>query len=237
MFNFNFDKKTMYIIIGIMLLFLVMQYATNPGQLLGLLLSAPGVLIAITFHEFAHGYAAYKLGDDTAKNQGRLSLNPFAHLDPIGTLMLLVAGFGWGKPVEVDPRNYTRKISMEKGEAIVALAGPLMNFILAIYKFAGTAFIATNVGTVIMLLLSSTISINVGLGVFNLIPLPPLDGSKIIMPFLPYKTKEFFVNNEQIFYIIFVLIWITGAAGTIITPAINLVSKGIFALGKLIFGL
>ena len=246
MFNFNFDKKTMYIIIGIMLLFLVMQYATNPGQLLGLLLSAPGVLIAITFHEFAHGYAAYKLGDDTAKNQGRLSLNPFAHLDPIGTLMLLVAGFGWGKTVEVDPRNYTRKISMEKGEAIVALAGPLMNFILAIiftliycaiYKFAGTAFIATNVGTVIMLLLSSTISINVGLGVFNLIPLPPLDGSKIIMPFLPYKTKEFFVNNEQIFYIIFVLIWITGAAGTIITPAINLVSKGIFALGKLIFGL
>ena len=160
--------------------------------------------------------------------------------------MLLVAGFGWGKPVEVDPRNYTRKISMEKGEAIVALAGPLMNFILAIiftliycaiYKFACTAFIATNVGTVIMLLLSSTISINVGLGVFNLIPLPPLDGSKIIMPFLPYKTKEFFVNNEQIFYIIFVLIWITGAAGTIITPAINLVSKGIFALGKLIFGL
>ena len=96
MFNFSFDKKTMYIIVGIMLLFLVVQYATNPGQLLSLLLSAPGVLIAITFHEFAHGYAAYKLGDDTAKNQGRLSLNPLAHLDPIGTLMLLVAGFGWG---------------------------------------------------------------------------------------------------------------------------------------------
>ena len=88
-----------------------------------------------------------------------------------------------------------------------------------------------------MLLISSTISINIGLGVFNLIPLPPLDGSKIIMPFLPYKTKEFFVNNEQIFYIIFILIWITGVAGTIITPAINLVSKGIFALGKLIFRL
>ena len=132
MFSFNFDKRTMYIIIGIMLLFILIQYATNPGQLLGLLISAPGVLIAITFHEFAHGYAAYKLGDDTAKRQGRLSLNPFAHLDPVGTLMLLVAGFGWGKPVEVDPRNYTRKISMEKGEAIVSLAGPLMNFILAI---------------------------------------------------------------------------------------------------------
>ena len=237
---------TSYIIIGIMLLFLVMQYATNPGQLLGLLLSAPGVLIAITFHEFAHGYAAYKLGDDTAKRQGRLSLNPFAHLDPIGTLMLLVAGFGWGKPVEVDPRNYTRKISMEKGEAIVSLAGPLMNFILAIiftliycaiYKFTSATFMASTVGTVIMLLISTTISINIGLGVFNLIPLPPLDGSKIIMPFLPYKAKEFFVNNEQIFYIVFVLIWITGIAGTIITPAINWVSKGVLALGKLIFGL
>lgn len=244
MFGFNFDKKTMYMIAGILLLFVVIQYVANPGQLLGLLLSAPGVLIAITFHEFAHGYAAYKLGDDTAKNQGRLSLNPLAHLDPIGTLMLLVAGFGWGKPVEVNPRNYTRKISMEKGEAIVSLAGPLMNFVLAIiftliycaiYKFASTSFLVSTIGRIITLLISTTISINIGLGVFNLIPLPPLDGSKIIMPFLPYKAKEFFVNNEQIFYIVFVLLWITGLAGTIITPAINWVSKGILALGKMIF--
>lgn len=246
MFNFSFDKRTMYIIIAIMVGIMLLQYATNPGQLIGLLLSAPGVLIAITFHEFAHGYAAYKLGDNTAKNEGRLSLNPLDHLDPIGTLMLLVAGFGWGKPVHVNPRNYTRKMSMEKGEAIVSLAGPLMNFILAIiftliyfaiYKFAGISFMASTVGGIIMLLISSTISINIGLGVFNLIPLPPLDGSKIIMPFLPYKAKEFFINNEQIFYIIFVLIWVTGIAGTIITPAINWVSKGILGLGKLIFGL
>ena len=88
-----------------------------------------------------------------------------------------------------------------------------------------------------MLLISATISINIGLGVFNLIPLPPLDGSKIIMPLLPYKAKEWFANNEQIFYIIFVLIWITGIAGTIITPAINWVSKGILSLAGLIFGL
>lgn len=246
MFGFNFDRRTMYIVAGILLLFVVIQYVANPGQLVGLLLSAPGVLIAITFHEFAHGYAAYKLGDNTAKNQGRLSLNPFAHLDPIGTLMLLVAGFGWGKPVEVNPRNYTRKMSMEKGEAIVSLAGPLMNFILAIiftliycaiYKFASASFMLSTVGGIIMLLISYTISINIGLGVFNLIPLPPLDGSKIIMPFLPYKAKEFFINNEQIFYIIFILLWITGLAGTIITPVISWVSKGILSLGTLIFGL
>ena len=93
----------------------------------------------------------------------------------------------------------------------------------------------STIGNVVMLLLSITISINIGLGVFNLIPLPPLDGSKIIMPFLPYKAKQFFINNEQIFYIVFVLLWITGLAGTIITPAINGISTGIFALGKLIF--
>ena len=246
MFNFSFDKRTLYIIIAIMLAFVVIQYAANPGQLIGLLLSAPGVLIAITFHEFAHGYATYLLGDDTAKREGRLSLNPFAHLDPIGTLMLLVAGFGWGKPVHVNPRNYTRKMSMEKGEAIVSLAGPLMNFILAIiftliycaiFKFASLSFMTSNVGTIVLLLISSTISVNIGLGVFNLIPLPPLDGSKIIMPFLPYNAKQWFINNEQIFYIIFVLIWITGIAGTVITPAINGISSGIFSLGKLIFGL
>lgn len=246
MFGFNFDRKTMYVIAAILLLFFVIQFAANPNQLVGLLISAPGVLIAITFHEFAHGYAAYKLGDDTAKSQGRLSLNPLAHLDPIGTLMLLVAGFGWGKPVEVDPRNYTRKISMEKGEAIVSAAGPLMNFLLAllftliycaIYKFTSMSFMTSTVGGIIMLLISSTISINIGLGVFNLIPLPPLDGSKIIMPFLPYKAKQFFMNNEQIFYIVFILLWITGLAGTIITPAISGISKGILCLGKVIFGL
>lgn len=246
MFNFSFDKRTMYIIIAIMAGFMILQYATSPDRLFALLLSAPGVLIAITFHEFAHGYAAYKLGDDTAKNEGRLSLNPLDHLDPIGTLMLLVAGFGWGKPVHVNPRNYTRKMSMEKGEAIVSLAGPLMNFILAIiftliycaiYKFAGYSFMLSTTGSIIITLISSTVSINIGLGVFNLIPLPPLDGSKIIMPFLPYKAKQWFVNNEQIFYIVFVLIWITGIAGSIISPAMNWISTGILNLGRLIFGI
>ena len=96
MFNFSFDKRMIYIIIAIMVLSTIARYATNTGALFALLVSVPGVLLAITFHEFAHGLAAYKLGDNTAKNEGRLSLNPKDHLDPIGTLMLLVAGFGWG---------------------------------------------------------------------------------------------------------------------------------------------
>ena len=114
MFNFSFDRRVLYIVIAILVVISLTNLMTNPGALYSLLLGIPGVLVAITFHEFAHGIVAYKLGDNTAKNEGRLSLNPFAHLDPIGTLMLVFAGFGWGKPVHVNPSNYTRKISMEK---------------------------------------------------------------------------------------------------------------------------
>ena len=244
MYNFSLDKRVIYIVIAIMVVITLTNLITNPGALFSLLASIPGVLIAITFHEYAHGLAAYKLGDNTAKDEGRLSLNPLAHLDPIGTLMLVFAGFGWGKPVHVDSRNYTRKISKKKGEAIVSAAGPLMNIILAfiftliycaIYKFAGAGFLHSTIGSVLMLMIFYTISINVGLGVFNLIPLPPLDGSKIIMPFLPYKAKEWFINNEQIFYLVFVVLWITGLAGIIISPAISWITNGFLSIGKIIF--
>lgn len=245
MFNFSFDKRIIYIIMVIMVLSMIVQYTTNPGMLFSLVISIPAVLIAITFHEFAHAFVADKLGDDTARREGRLSLNPFAHLDPIGTLLLVFAGFGWGKPVHVNPRNYTRKMSMEKGEALVSIAGPAMNIILAIifaiiyclvYKFGSADFLRSNTGFIIRTLISSIVSINIGLGVFNLIPLPPLDGSKIIMPFLPYNAKSWFINNEQIFYIIFVVIWITGLAGIIISPAISAISNGILHLTGFITG-
>ena len=246
MFGFQFDRRMINIIIGILLLAAIIQFATNPGMLFSIVLSIPGVLVAITFHEFAHAFAADKLGDDTARREGRLNLNPLSHLDPIGTLMLVFAGFGWGKPVHVNPTNYTRRISMEKGEAIVSVAGPIMNILLAIVFTIITFVLAnvTNTGillsdygisiasanttlSVIFRILISTITINVGLGVFNLIPLPPLDGSKIIMPFLPYKAKQWFINNEQIFYIVFIVLWISGLAGRIISPAISFISMGI----------
>lgn len=246
MFNFSFDKRTIYIILGIMLLALVIQYTANPGMLYSLLISAPGVLIAITFHEFAHAFVADRLGDDTARREGRLSLNPLDHLDPIGTVLLLFAGFGWGKPVHVNPSNYTRKMSMEKGEALVSIAGPVMNFILAIIfaivyygviKLASLSFLNSEMGGIVLDLIGATVSINIGLGLFNLIPLPPLDGSKVIMPFLPYKAKSFFINNEQIFYIVFVLLWITNLTSYIITPGINLVTGWISNLVAAIWGL
>lgn len=237
-----FDKRTLYVIMAIMLLWGISRYLTDVNTLLSLLYTIPGVLIAITFHEFAHAKVADMLGDDTPRREGRISLNPLAHIDPIGFIMLLFAGFGWGKPVNVNPRNYNRDITIEKADAIVSIAGPAINIILAIiftaiyfiiYKIAGT--ITNNVLEIIMQMIISTIILNIGLGIFNLIPLPPLDGSKVIKPFLPYNAKRWFEDNERIFYIIFVVLWITGIAGTIISPIINVVFRGIFNLAQIIF--
>lgn len=239
-----FDKRTLYIIMAIMVLWGLSSYLTDMNALLGLLYTIPGVLIAITFHEFAHAKVADMLGDDTPRREGRISLNPLAHIDPIGFIMLLFAGFGWGKPVNVNPRNYNRDISMEKADAIVSIAGPAMNMILAvvftaiyfiIYKIAGKIVLTNTVLSIIMVMIKYTITINIGLGIFNLIPLPPLDGSKVIKPFLTYNAKQWFEDNERIFYIIFVVLWITGIAGTIISPIINVVYNGIFNLAHIIF--
>lgn len=243
---FSFDKRYLYIFVAFMVVYNLGGYIQSPSKLLSLLLALPAVIVAMTFHEFAHAFVADKLGDETPRNQGRVTLNPLKHIEPIGFIMLLFAGFGWGRPVQINPVRFKRDISMSKGEAMVSFAGPLMNFILAIifsfvlgfvFKFNLLENVSSTYSNIIIILLYQMIFMNIGLGVFNLIPLPPLDGSKIIMPFLPYKAKEFFINNEQIFYIIFVLIWITGIAGTIITPAINFVSKWILTLGSFIFGL
>lgn len=244
MFGFNFDRKTLYIIIGILVLLSLASYGID--GIFDLILSVPAVLVAITVHEFGHAIAAYKLGDDTAYRQGRISLNPLDHIDPLGLAMLLFAHIGWGKPVQVDPRNYNRNISVEKADAIVSFAGPLMNFITAIIfaliycaiiKFAGVAFIFSNIGSIIISIVVYVITMNIGLGVFNLIPLPPLDGSKIFLPILPYNAKSWFIEHEQIFYFVFLIIWITGIAGQLISPIIGKMTQWILGLATTIFGL
>lgn len=240
-----FDRRALYIVVAIFVVFSLVSLLSNEGALLTLLLSIPGVLIAITFHEYAHAFAADRLGDDTPRRQGRLSLNPFFHLDPIGSLMLIFAGFGWGKPVEINPRNFNRTMSMEKAQALVSFAGPLMNFILtivftiiycAMYKFA-YGFIHTQIGNIIYIMVQLAAQINLGLGIFNLIPLPPLDGSKILGIFLPYNAKVWFENNMNMFYLVFLLLWITGLAGAIISPIISLVDSGITSLVAMMFGI
>ncbi len=245
MFDFENNKRNLYVIIGIFVLLAIGKYWNNTGELLNLLLTLPAVLIAITFHEFAHAFAADKLGDDTPRRQGRLTLNPFAHLDPVGSLLLIFAGFGWGKPVEINPRNFNRDKSMTASEAIVAIAGPAVNLILAILftfiYFAivkiAPAFCLTQVGLVILTLIQMTIIINIGLGVFNLIPLPPLDGSKVLKLFLPVNVRDWFERNSRIFYIIFVVLWLTDIASIIISPVINAVYKGIVTSIAYLFGM
>lgn len=163
-------------------------------KILMLMISVLALLPALSLHEFAHGYAAYKCGDYTAKSMGRLSLNPLAHLDPFGTLMMLVVGFGWAKPVPINTRNFKKP---RRDIAIVSLAGPAMNIILA---FIGTLLasltssVAVSTGTastvtasIIYTLFWYFAMMNLGLGLFNLIPLPPLDGSNVLMCLLPQK--------------------------------------------------
>ena len=242
---FNVDKRIIYIIIAVLVVSTVIQYAQNPMELVALLLTIPGVIIAITFHEFAHAFAADKLGDDTPRRQNRLNLNPLSHIDPIGLFMLMFVHFGWGKPVEINPTNFNRKRSMSAQEAIVALAGPVTNIVIAIILtiilFAistfASAFVLSQAGILVILALQMAISVNIGLGIFNLVPLPPLDGSKILLHFLPYNAKEWFINNKQIFYIIFIVMWFTNLISYIIAPIINLASAGIYSLVSVIFGI
>ena len=234
MFGFGIDRETIVIIL---LVFLVLQaISAGTAGILNTLFIIPGVLIAITFHEFAHAYTAYKLGDETPKVQGRLNLNPLSHIDLFGFIFLILAGFGWGRPVEINPRNFDGKYSISKAEAIVAVAGPITNFILAfllliifyVLQLTG-AFnnLTSNMYAVVNNVMMYAITINIGLGVFNLIPLPPLDGSKVLTHFLPYNAKQWFYNNQNIFYIIFLLIWITGLSSFILQPIFGLVLQGL----------
>ena len=239
------DRRLIFLIIALMLFSSLMTLLSRENGLLSFVITIPGILIAITFHEFAHAFAADRLGDDTPRRQGRLSLNPFTHLDLFGTIMLVFAGFGWGKPVEINPRNFNRTMSLSKAEAIVAAAGPLMNFVIAIVfeiiacavvRFA-PAFYITETGQIIYAILISVVTINLGLGIFNLIPLPPLDGSKILCGFLPYNARNWMETHSQIFEIVFIALWIVGILGAIISPIILMAYNGLTSLCTSIFGL
>ena len=163
------------------------------------LIRALVALVAIPFHECGHALAAWLLGDDTAKRQGRLSLNPFAHFDLLGTLCMAFAGVGWAKPVSTDPRNFKNP---KQGMALTALAGPASNFLLAlVLLFAGrlvydyALYSAANQRLLTFLLTTAILSL--GLGLFNLIPIPPLDGSKVLFSLLPDRAYNTMLRYER----------------------------------------
>lgn len=176
-----------------------------------LVYTAPAILIAISMHEFAHGYMSYRLGDMTPKLDGRLTLNPFKHLDVWGTMCLLVCGVGWAKPIRVNVRNYKNP---RRDMILVAAAGPLMNFLLGfLFMLFYGIFEKMGVNGVIQHYLSYlclySSFINIGLGVFNLIPIPPLDGSNILGELVP-SVERFYHKIRQYSVIILALLLLSG---------------------------
>lgn len=234
----RFDKSNLVILFVI---FAVISFFRGETSIESVALSLPGLIIALTLHEYAHARKAVKLGDPTPEMQGRVSFSPLAHLDPIGTICLLFGGFGWGKPVVINPTNFKNP---EKDGAKVAAAGPLMNLLLAIV-FAiiygvhilfgiksnhaelinGDLYVdTTGAWFVLSQIIVNAMILNVGLAVFNLLPFPPLDGSKIYRAFLKGKAKEFLYTLENYSWIFIMILFITGIASYVIGPIVDLFS-------------
>lgn len=207
-----------------------MQYLTNLwnaldfGSLESILLRLAAVFLCLTIHETCHGLAAYALGDPTAKRAHRLSLNPLRHIDWIGFVMMIVAGFGWAKPVPVNP-NYFKK--PKQGMAITALAGPVSNFVLALLLLLAARLVylrALATGTLPETLFSflvNTASLSVGLGLFNLVPVPPLDGSKVVAVLLPDRAYNWLMRYEQFGMVLLVIIISVGIGSNALDAAIR----------------
>jgi Zn-dependent protease len=192
----------------------------------------PTALLSLTFHEFSHGWVAYKLGDPTAKEAGRLSLNPLVHLDPLGTIAMLLLRFGWAKPVPVNSMYFKNR---KRDMAITAAAGPISNLLLAficLFFFYTTVFILPTgkLNTMLQKFSIIMVSLNVGLAVFNLLPISPLDGSKILYAVLPNSTYFKIMRYEKYFMpVLFILLW-TGLLSGPISWLRDLVITGMEAV-------
>lgn len=179
------------------------------------LVRAVAMLLIIPVHEAAHAFVSYKLGDPTAKNYGRLTLNPLAHFDPFGALAMILAGIGWAKPVPTDVRRFRHP---KRDMAISAAAGPVSNLLMAylgmiLYKLAYYRMLV-NSGQLVMLFLSIFISLNISLAVFNLLPIPPFDGSRIFLAFLPTRLYFKAMQYERYIMMAVLLLVLIGALDT-----------------------
>ncbi len=212
-----------------------MNWANISKEIQLLILIAPPILLSITFHEMCHGWMAYKLGDPTAKSQGRLSLNPLKHLDPLGTLVLFVTRtIGWAKPVPVDVRYFKNP---QRDMMWVGLAGPAANMFLAVLFAAILRSVPYLIGqpwfapfaksailNPVMIMLFLTVQINIGLAIFNLIPVPPLDGSRILTGLLPPDLAIYIYKMERYGFIIVLILVFTGVTDRIIIPLITFIN-------------
>lgn len=243
---FRFDTSNLLFIFVILALFSLFR---GGFDLQGTLMMLPGLVLALTFHEYAHAKMADKLGDPTPEDQGRLTLNPMAHMDPMGTICLLFAGFGWGKPVQVNGAYFRNPA---RDNMLVALAGPVMNFILAFILFVILAIISlftpafgamytasasATTWTIIYYIVLYAATLNISLGVFNLLPVPPLDGSKIFAYFLKGKAREFLYTLENYSWLIIMILFITEIPSYIVGPIAGWITTGMITLISWIFGL
>ena len=197
-------------------------------SLTGLIAGLPGLVIALVIHEYAHAKAADVMGDFTPRMTGRLTLNPMAHIDPIGLIMLLVVRFGWAKPVMINARNFR---NWRQGELLVAVAGPVANLIVAFISLLAMAvlFKLGMFSEGVRLVLSMMVLFNINFAIFNMLPLPPLDGSKILMVLLPGRLAYKLISLERYSFIILIFLMMTPFLTMILIPLQRLV-LGIFNL-------
>ena len=206
----------------------IAQLFQNPLQFLYVL---PAIIIGLTVHEWAHAYAAYRLGDPTARNLGRMTLNPLAHVDIFGFLMLILVGFGWAKPVPVNPRNFK---NYKRDDIIVSLAGITMNILVAfVFSFIYVAgFLKWGLGTneAFSTIIGSVITINLALALFNLIPIYPLDGSHVSESLLMRKIPRVFLFLRQYGQYILLVLLFLGAISSVLSFLISAISGGFFSV-------
>ena len=209
--------------IFLLVLLFGMNIVRGGFDLMDMLISLPGIIIGLAFHEFAHGAVSYALGDPTPKMQGRPTINPMAHIDPIGFLCLMFAGFGWGVPVQVDPRYYKNR---RRDEFLVSIAGVTMNLILAILFsllirvlfMVNPAWLGGEVGTILMEMLIQVVIINLVLMVFNLIPVPPLDGFGILTQIFKLDRFDWYWKIYQNGFLILMVLIIFDVTDMILGP-------------------